>query len=312
MPSNQAVKVPDNFNEVTDNITLTLWNVWGEFVGHLPFIAIGIAIILLTWSVAWLSAWLTGRLVSSRAKPSFQRLVDRLLSLTIWALGLTLAAVVIFPGLSPAKALGGLGLLSVAVGFAFKDTFENFFAGMLMLWKYPFENGDFIECGEIMGRVEAINIRVTSIRRVTGELLLVPNASLFKNPVIVLTNQRVRRIHLTTGVAYDEDLASALEIIETTVRDCKSREIDYPVQVFATGFGSSSMDIDVSWWCDSTPLGTRKSRDEVVVAIKQALDTAGIEIPFPYRTLTFKDALSLDDARADGYTLHHPRDNHND
>ena len=203
----------------------------------------------------------------------------------------------IFPGLSPAKALGGIGLLSVAVGFAFKDTFENFFAGTLMLWKYPFENGDFIESGDIMGRVEAINIRVTSIRRVTGELLLVPNASLFKNPVIVLTNQRVRRIHLTTGVAYDEDLAGALEIIETTVRDCESREIDYPVQVFATGFGASSMDIDVSWWCDSTPLGTRKSRNEVVVAIKTALDAAGIEIPYPYRTLTFKDSLSLEDGR---------------
>jgi len=299
MPSDQAARVPDDLNEVAHTIVDTLWIVWGEFVGHLPFIGIGVTILLLTWAIAWLSAWLTGRLVSSRAKPSFHRLVDRLLSLGIWALGLTLAAVVIFPGLSPAKALGGIGLLSVAVGFAFKDTFENFFAGTLMLWKYPFENGDFIESGEIMGRVEAINIRVTSIRRVTGELLLVPNASLFKNPVIVLTNQRVRRIHLTTGVAYDEDLAHALEIIEATVRDCESREADYPVQVFATGFGASSMDIDVSWWCDSTPLGTRKSRNEVVVAIKTALDAAGIEIPYPYRTLTFKDSLSLEDRRTD-------------
>ena len=110
----------------------------------------------------------------------------------------------------------------------------------------------------------------------TGELLVVPNASLFKNSVLVLTNQRVRRIHITTGVAYDEDLASALEVIETAVRACESRVPDYPVQVFATGFGSSSMDIDVSWWCDSTPLGTRKSRNEIVVAIKAALDAAGL------------------------------------
>lgn len=297
MPTDaQATGAPDNLNEVAQTIAETLWAVWGDFVAHLPFIGIGVVIVLLTWAAAWLSALLTERLVGAKARPSLRRLVDRLMSLGIWALGLTLAAVVIFPGLSPAKALGGLGLLSVAVGFAFKDTFENFFAGMLMLWKYPFENGDFIECGDIMGRVEQINIRITTIRKVTGELLLVPNASLFKNPVIVLTNQPVRRIHVTTGVAYDEDLAKALDVIETVVRECESRVHDYPVQVFATGFGASSMDIDVSWWCDSTPLGTRRSRNEVVVAIKAALDAAGIEIPYPYRTLTFKAPVAIEDA----------------
>jgi len=292
--SAEAAAAPDSVDEVMGSVHDTVLVTWTAFVDHLPFIGIGLTIVALTWVMAWMSTVLAARVVSKKARPSLRRLIDRLLSLAIWALGLTLAAVVVFPGLSPAKALGGLGLLSVAVGFAFKDTFENFFAGMLMLWKYPFESGDFIESGDIMGRVEQINIRVTNIRQVTGELLVVPNASLFKNSVLVLTNQPVRRIHVVTGVAYDEDLAEALEVIETTVRACESRVKDYPVQVFATGFGSSSMDIDVSWWCDSTPLGTRKSRNEIVVAIKAALDAAGIEIPYPYRTLTFKAPVAID------------------
>ena len=292
--SAQAAAAPDTIDEVMASVHDTVLVSWGDFVNHLPFIGIGLTILVLSWLLAWLSRFIAAHVVRSKTRPSLRRLIERLLSLGIWALGLTLAAIVVFPGLSPAKALGGLGLLSVAVGFAFKDTFENFFAGMLMLWKYPFESGDFIESGDVMGRVEQINIRVTNIRQVTGELLVVPNASLFKNSVLVLTNQRVRRIHITTGVAYDEDLASALEVIETAVRACDSRVPDYPVQVFATGFGSSSMDIDVSWWCDSTPLGTRKSRNEVVVAIKAALDAAGIEIPYPYRTLHFRTPVALE------------------
>ena len=204
-----------------------------------------------------------------------------------------LAAIVVFPGLSPTKALGGLGLLSVAVGFAFRDTFENFFAGMLMLWKYPFESGDFIRSGDIFGRVEQINIRMTLLRKVSGELLLVPNSKLFQNPTEVLTDRPMRRITVMTGVAYGEDLAAALTVIETAVTGCDTVIAGQPVQIFAHGFGDSSMDIEVTWWCDATPLGVRRSRSEIVVAVKAALDAAGIEIPFPYRTLTFAQPLPL-------------------
>jgi len=204
-----------------------------------------------------------------------------------------LAAIVVFPGLSPTKALGGLGLLSVAVGFACRDTFENFFAGMLMLWKYPFESGDFIRSGDIFGRVEQINIRMTLLRKVSGELLLVPNSKLFQNPTEVLTDRPMRRITVMTGVAYGEDLAAALTVIETAVTGCDTVIAGQPVQIFAHGFGDSSMDIEVTWWCDATPLGVRRSRSEIVVAVKAALDAAGIEIPFPYRTLTFAQPLPL-------------------
>lgn len=289
----QAAAAPDSVNEVVDTLGDSLLTVWGDFVAHLPFLGIGLLIVLFTWGVAALARRSSHLLVGRSAALSLRSLVDRLLALGIWALGLMLAAMVVFPGLSPAKALGGLGLLSVAVGFAFKDTFENFFAGMLMLWKYPFERGDFIECGDILGKVEAINIRMTRIRKVSGELLLVPNSVLFQNPTQVLTDRPTRRVTVMTGVAYGEDLGQAIEVIETAVQGCDTIEANTPIQIFAQGFGDSSMDIEVTWWCDSTPLGVRRSRNEVVIAVKAALDAAGIEIPFPYRTLTFKEPLAL-------------------
>ena len=289
----QAQAAPDSLDEVVGSVRDTVLVAWGDFVDHLPFLGLGLLILLLTWGAAWLGQRAAALIVGRRARASLRRLIERLLALGIWGLGLLLAAIVFFPGLSPTKALGGLGLLSVAVGFAFRDTFENFFAGMLMLWKYPFESGDFIRSGDIFGRVEQINIRMTLLRKVSGELLLVPNSKLFQNPTEVLTDRPMRRITVMTGVAYGEDLAAALTVIETAVTGCDTVIAGQPVQIFAHGFGDSSMDIEVTWWCDATPLGVRRSRSEIVVAVKAALDAAGIEIPFPYRTLTFAQPLPL-------------------
>ncbi|MEQ9125019.1 MAG: mechanosensitive ion channel family protein, partial [Alphaproteobacteria bacterium] len=72
------------------------------------------------------------------------------------------------------------------------------------------------------------------------------------------------------------------------------------VQVFAQSFSSSSIDFMVRWWAGSAPIDEHKSRDKVVAAIKRALDEAGIEIPFPYRTLTFKHPLGIRDVGGDG------------
>ncbi|MDA3919814.1 MAG: mechanosensitive ion channel family protein [Salinisphaera sp.] len=290
---------PHTFDQFLTTIVHTLNGLWSEFVTQLPFLGIAFAIIALTWLVAWFARGVGRRFAGERARPSLLHLIERLLTLSIWAAGLLLAAVVVFPGLSPAKALGGLGLLSVAVGFAFRDTFENFFAGMLMLWKYPFEDGDFIQSNEIMGRVEHVHVRMTTIRKTTGELLLVPNSRLFKNPVEVLTDQPERRISIMTGVAYSVDLAAALAVIREAVLACEHIVAVRPVQIFAQGFGASGMDIEVTWWCDSTPLGVRRSTSEVVVAVKYALDAAGMEIPFPYRTLTFSEPLQIVTARDD-------------
>jgi small-conductance mechanosensitive channel len=192
--------------------------------------------------------------------------------------------------MTPSKALTVLGLGSVAIGFAFKDIFENFFAGILILWRYPFDRGDFISCVDVSGKVEEITIRNTLIRRLDGELAVVPNATVFKNNVDVLTSQPQRRVRLICGIAYGEDVDTARDVIQTAVRKCKTIEGIRTVEVFAEEFADSSVNFEVAWWTGSKPLDMRRSRDEVVTAIKAALDSAGIEIPFPYRTLTFKDA----------------------
>ena len=90
-----------------------------------------------------------------------------------------------------------------------------------------------------------------------------------------------------------EVITKAVETCETVITD------GHPIQIFAQEFGSSSIDFEVTWWTGSKPLDIRKSRDEVIAAIKRALDDAGVEIPFPYRTLTFKEPLALERSNKD-------------
>jgi small-conductance mechanosensitive channel len=101
------------------------------------------------------------------------------------------------------------------------------------------------------------------------------------------------------GIAYGEDVDRAREVIARALADLPSVDQEPPIQIFAQGFGSSSIDFEVTWWTGSKPLDIRRSRDEVVAAVKRALDEAGIEIPFPYRTLTFKEPLTVTQATSE-------------
>lgn len=259
-------------------------------IASLPQIFAALVIVMLTWAVAKFARWLIGKIAGSgRMRRSLREVLGMLASTGVWLGGALIAITVAFPSVTPAKALTALGLGSVAIGFAFKDVFENFLAGLLILLREPFKLGDFVECDGVEGTVENITIRDTRIRQTDGQLVVAPNAQLFKSPVTVRTNRDFRRTSILCGVAYGESADDAREIILKAVRTVDSVRDDVrDVQVFAQNFGASSIDFEIAWWTGSRPVDIRASRDEVIRAVKRALDEAGVEIPFPYRTLTFK------------------------
>lgn len=281
----------------TEGATELVWdsvlNLWAGLLERSPFLVAALVVLVLTWLMARLVSSILSRLLARRRKlkRGFKDLFTQLVSVAIWITGLVIAAIIVFPGMTPGKVLAGLGLTSIALGFAFKDIIENFLAGILILWKFPFDPGDFIRWGDIEGKIEEITIRMTLIRKTDGELVVLPNATLFKDPVYVLTDRDTRRVTVICGVAYGEDVDQSRSVIEQAVRSCKSVNTDLPVQIFAQEFADSSINFEVTWWCGALPVDIRQSRDEVIAAVKRALDAEGIEIPFPYRTLTFKEPL---------------------
>ncbi|WP_424932791.1 mechanosensitive ion channel family protein [Amaricoccus macauensis] len=265
-----------------------------SLIAVFPNIIAALFVLILTMLVAMLAGWSLSRAFRrTKMRESLQSAIQSLVRTAIWVGGLVICATVLFPNLTPTKALAGLGLGSIAVGFAFKDIFENFLAGILILVREPMRIGDDIECADVSGKVERITIRDSHIRKRSGELVLVPNAYLFGNPIRILTDQPLRRIDLVVGVAYGEDVDAARDVILRAVNGLESVDASQSVEVFAREFNASSIDFVVRWWTGSTPIEEHRSRDIVVSAIKTALDEAGIEIPFPYRTLTFKEPLHM-------------------
>lgn len=287
-----------DFESTKDVVANSLDSLWTDFLKRSPLLLAALLLLVATSFLAKAIGWAIHRLLDKRGmRTSLKDLIYQLTSIAIWIVGLLIATVVAFPGMTPSKALTVLGLGSVAIGFAFKDIFENFFAGILILWRYPFDRGDFITCSDLTGEVREIIIRNTLIRKLDGELAVVPNATLFKNNVDVLTSQPQRRVRIICGVAYGEHVDQSREVIRDAVQSCDSVQGKRTVEVFAQEFASSSVNFEVAWWTGSKPIDIRRSRDEVVAAIKRDLDGAGIEIPFPYRTLTFKqpsDAAAIE------------------
>ena len=264
------------------------------FVRALPGLAIALVVLLVTWIVARFAARIADLLIGKTdVRPSLKNLIDTIVRLVIWIVGIMIAAIVVMPGLTPASLFAGLGIGAVAIGFAFQDIFENFMAGVLIMLREKMRIGDIIECEGIIGKVEHITLRETHVRKLSGEVTLVPNSMLFKNPVEILTDEVKRRHEVVVGVSYDTNLDHAADVIRRAVEGVEDVDSEKTLDIFAQEFNASSVDFLVRWWAGSTPRSGWESKDKVVRAIKAGLDDAGIEIPFPYVTHTFKEKIPL-------------------
>lgn len=289
----------DFLNSVWGNLPAPLRNQLESYATGfwevLPQLVLSILFLIFVWCLVKFVRWLLPRALGrAHVRRALVDVVVMLATVGLWLFGVLIAVTIAFPTITPGRALTALGVGGVAIGFAFKDVFENFLAGVLLLIREPFSIEDYIDCEDIEGQVEEITIRDTHVRQTDGQLVVAPNAMFFKNPVTIRTAKDVRRTTIICGVAYGEDVDKAREVIADAVRSVDSVRDDVKdVQIFAQEFADSSINFEITWWTGSRPLDIRSSRDKVVAAVKRALDDAGIEIPFPYRTMTFKEPLSL-------------------
>lgn len=261
-----------------------------SFIQMLPTLGISLLILMATWVVAKFAIRIADRITGrTHIREDLKQLLDTIVRLAIWLIGIVIALTVAIPSFTPAGAFAGLGVGALAIGFAFQDIFENFLAGVLIMLREKMRIGDLIECKEITGKVERITLRETHIRQLSNELTIVPNSVLFKNPVKILTDQVVRRDEIMVGVSYDCDLEDAQRVLREAVEALPNVSKDRPVIILARTLGESSVDFLVQWWATTTPRDMRLTRSEVVIAVMNALDAAGIEIPYPTVTNRLPD-----------------------
>ena len=186
-------KVDESLNTL-EILIAQLRTMWEGIISLLPSLVIAILFLFFTWIVARFATKIADRLTSRTAmRPSLSELVETLIRIAIWTVGLLIALTILLPDLTPGSLIAGLGVGTVAIGFAFQDIFENFLAGILIMIREKMRIGDYISCEGIEGKVEQIMLRETHIRKLSNELTIVPNSVLFKNPVEILTDQGRRR-----------------------------------------------------------------------------------------------------------------------
>ncbi|MGM0557482.1 MAG: mechanosensitive ion channel family protein [Myxococcota bacterium] len=261
-----------------------------DFIQVLPSIAIAIVILVIFWILAKVGKRLAVRAASRFTDDkSLKGLFGTVANVLITLIGVFAAMASVFPGLQAGDLVAVLGLSSVAIGFAFKDIFQNFLAGVLILTSRPFRIEDQIEAEGLEGTVEDISIRNTIIKTYDGQSIIVPNSILFTNPVTVRTDAKTRRTTFTTGIGYDEDIEEARQVMIDALEGCDEVLDDPAPQVFVASHGDSSVNFDIRYWTKSVSGNVRRGLDQVATSVKYALDDAGIEIPYPVRTVEFFD-----------------------
>lgn len=222
---------------------------------------------------------------------SFLNVMSRLARGAVVFVGVMVALVIAVPSVDLAAVIGGLGISSVAIGFAFKDILQNTLAGLLLLFRQPFEIGDQIEVAGHTGSVEAITIRETQLKRFDGQRVLIPNSDVYSSSVRVQTAHDTKRSVVVVGVDYDADLEKAQQIALEAVRDVEGVETDPAPQTLYTQLGTSTIDFDVRYWTSSRQADVRTVQDRVVVALTKALNEAGIAMPADVVELDARDSF---------------------
>jgi small-conductance mechanosensitive channel len=179
--------------------------------------------------------------------------------------------------------LGAAGILSVALGFASQTSASNLVSGLFMVLEKSFAIGDIIQVGGTMGEVLSIDLLSVKVRTFDNLFVRIPNESLIKTEIKNLSRFPIRRYDMQVGVAYKEDLKRVSDLL-IDVADAYEHSLDQPRPlIIFQGFGESSMDLQFCIW--TTTDNYLKVRNEMPARVKEAFDDAGIEIPFPHRTL---------------------------
>ncbi|MEL7293758.1 MAG: small-conductance mechanosensitive channel MscS [Pseudomonadota bacterium] len=182
-------------------------------------------------------------------------------------------------GVQTASVVAVIGAAGLAIGLALQGSLSNFAAGVLIVAFRPFKSGDYVEVGGVAGSVEAIQIFQTVLKTPDNKMVVVPNSGVIGGPITNYSRHATRRVDLVIGVSYKADLKQTKQVIRETLEKDPRILKDPDMTIGVLALADSSVNFVVRPWV--------KTEDywgvyfDSMQGIKEALDAAGIEIPFP-------------------------------
>lgn len=260
----------------------TLYADWEAFLRFAPRLFYGSALLVLFL----VAGKLVGRgaakiLKKSRRFGVNEGFLRHLISWTIGSIGVLLALGLMgFHGIA-ASLLATGGVAAIVLGFAFREIGENFLAGFFLMFSRPFELGDLIKTGELTGIVRAIELRYVHIRTFDACDVFVPSAQIFREPLYNYTRDGLRRPSFTVGVAYEDEPAKVIDVLESACRSVTDvLKNPHPFAIIK-GFDGSYIVYEVFFWIDvnKTERGYLATKSDVKGRCRNALRDAGVTFP---------------------------------
>ena len=284
---NRTLDVQENVSTVYQGLKAQLENL----VKALPLLLVGIVIFVL---VTWFGSWLSNR------KRMWQRLtpnpfVAELLSQTVKVIfiifGLILGLSLIGAETILGTLLGGAGVIGIAVGFAVKDTIENYIASLMLSIRQPFRARDQVVINGQEGIVVRLTSRATILMTLDGNQLRIPNAEVFKGTILNYTKNPERRFTFELGVDANDDPLAAIKVGLDAIGTL-AFVLDEPKAIAVIiNVGDSNIVLEFQVWVDQSETDFAKARSIAIRETKHALENEGFSLPEPIYRLRFNDKL---------------------
>ncbi len=267
---------------------------WRDFIRSLPFFFVGLFILLLSAGAG---------VLTTRASQLFlQRKVQAHLLRTVIARGIGVLVFLVgvyiilrVSGLTQLAltVIGGTGLIGLAVGIAFRDITENFLASVFLSIQRPFETGDLVEITGVTGFVQQLNVRTTILMTLDGNLVQIPNASVYKNNLRNFTSNANRRMDFVIGIGYDDSINQAQEIALKVLENHLAVLTDPEPSVLVDNLGASTVNLRVYFWLNGREHSWLKVRSSVMRLVKLAFQQHGISMPDEAREVVFPKGIPI-------------------
>lgn len=255
----------------------------------LPNIAVAIILMVIVYFVARLVKRIIVKRTTTSGRENLGTVAGGFVKSVILVAGFLMAATIVIPTLKPGDLIAGLGVSSVAIGFAFQDILQNWLAGLLILLRQPFEVDDQIVVNGFEGTVERIETRATIIKQYNNERVVIPNSDIYTNAVKVKTANEIIRSQYDIGVGYGDDMQEAVDVIRKAMNGIEGVDSSKEVEVLPWDLAASWVTIRIRWWTDSQRASVVKVHARVMQKVKNALDAAKIDMPYDTQVHLFHD-----------------------
>lgn len=250
-----------------------------QALAFLPLLLIALAALGLVLATgAALSRWrrLWERLAPNRFVAD---VYAQLVRLAFAVLGVVVALDILGATALLGTILGAAGILGLAVGFAVRDTIENFIASVMLSFRQPFRPSDLVEIEGDLGKVIRLTSRATILLDLDGNQIRIPNATVFKARIVNYTRNRERRFQFEIGVASDADLAAVRDLATRTVAEMPFALAEPAPMVWIDRIGDGAIFLQVTGWIDQEKTDFLRARGEALRLVKVAVEAVGVEVP---------------------------------